>query len=425
MSTPLSGNLTTPYTPPFKVVRQYFIVATIVFILLNGLMLFSYQYIQGYHFQPRLLAFVHIGVLGWATLIIMGAMTQLVPVILETSLCSVRLSQWGLWLYLAGVAGITAHFWLLAGGAGGMASVAIIAFLAIILFAANIGLTLRKVKAINITVVHIIAAILYLASVATLGLLLGLNLTFPFLRGNHLDYLALHAAIGFGGWFSMVIMGVSYKLLPMFSLSYTYRTWPGWTAFGLVNVGILGIVIEFILGNPFYSAVLIAAGLFMFSYQVWLIMAARMRKTLDLGLRHTMLAYGYIPITALLGLYIALSHGIPVIRQRVVLIFGFAVIFGCITFLVIGMMYKIVPFLVWFHKYSDQIGKEKVPLLKDMFSERIGNVQFWLSNIGVPGVMAGLFIENQMIVAIGLTITFISSLLFGYNMFTIFTKRPG
>src|SRR3989304_3829323 len=204
MSTPFSGNLTTPYTPPFKVVRQYFIVATIAFILLNGLMLFSYQYIQGYHFQPRLLA-----------------------------------------------------------------------FLAIILFAVNIGLTLCKVKTMNITVVHIIAAIIYLTTVATFGLLLGLNLSFPFLRGNHLHYLALHAAIGFAGWFSMVIMGVSYKLLPMFSLSYTYRTWPGWTAFWLFNMRILGIIVEFILGNPFYSAILIAAGLFIFSYQVRIIMAGR------------------------------------------------------------------------------------------------------------------------------------------------------
>ena len=425
MSTPFPGNLTTPYTPPFKVVRQYFIIATIAFILLNGLMLFSYQYIQGYHFQPRLLSFVHIGVLGWATMIIMGAMTQLVPVILETSLYSVRIARWGLWLYLFGVAGIAGHFWLLAGGAKGMALVAITAFLAIILFVANIGFTLRKVKTINITVVHIIAAIIYLATVATFGLLLGLNLSFPFLRGNHLHYLPLHAAIGFAGWFSMVIMGVCYKLLPMCSTSYHYRTWPGWTAFWLVNIGILGIVVEFILGNPFYSAVLIAAGLLMFSYQVWLIMAGRMRKTLDLGLRHTMLAYGYLPITALLGLYIALNYGIPVVRQRVILIFGFTVIFGCITFLVIGMMYKIVPFLVWFHKYSDKVGKEKVPLLKDMFSERIGNIHFWLSIIGVPVVMGGLFIENQVIVAIGLTITFISSLLFGYNMFTVFTKRQG
>ena len=87
------------------------------------------------------------------------------------------------------------------------------------------------------------------------------------------------------------------------------------------------------------------------------------------------------------------------------------------------MMYKVVPFLVWFHKYSDKVGKEKVPLLKDMFSERIGSIQFWLINIGVPGVMVGLYLENQIIVGIGLTIMFIASLLFGYNMFTVFTRK--
>ncbi len=423
MSTPFPGSIATSYTPPFKVVRRYFIAATIAFIILNGLMLFSYQYVQGYHFQPRLLTFVHIAVLGWATMIIMGAMTQLVPVILETSLYSVRIARWGLWLYLLGVSGVAGHFWLLPTGGSGMTSVAIMAFVAILLFVFNIGLTMRKVRGINITVAHMIAAITYLATVATLGLLLGINLGFPFIKGNHLNYLALHAAIGFAGWFSMVIMGVSYRLLPMFTLAYTYRTWPGWTAFWFVNIGILGIIAEFVLGNPFYSSVLIAAGLFMFSYQVRLIMGGRMRKSLDLGLRHAMLAYGYIPVTALLGLYIALSHGTPVIRQRVTLIYGFTVIFGCITFLIIGMMYKIVPFLVWFYKYSDKVGKEKVPLLKDMFSEKVGTIQFWLISTGVPGVIAGLSIGNQIIVAIGLTIMFISSLLFGYNMFTVFTRR--
>ena len=102
---------------------------------------------------------------------------------------------------------------------------------------------------------------------------------------------------------------------------------------------------------------------------------------------------------------------------------GFTVLFGCITLLIIGMMYKVVPFLVWFHKYSDKVGKEKVPLLKDMFSERIGSIQFWLINIGVPNVMVGLYLENQIIVGIGLTIMFIASLLFGYNMFTVFTRK--
>lgn len=423
MSTPFSANLATPYSPPFSVVKQYFIAAIITFIFLNGLMLFSYEYIHGYHFQPRLLAFAHIAVLGWATMIIMGAMTQLVPVILETSLFSVRMTKWVLWLFLLGVSGIAGHFYIFSIRGSGMVSAAGTVYVAILLFVINIALTLNKVRKINISSAHIIAAITYLGIVATIGMLLSINLGYPFITGNHLHYLALHAALGFAGWFSMVIMGVSYRLLPMFTLSYSYKTWPGWTAFGLVNAGILGVVIEFLLDKPLYCSLIVAAGLFMFSYQVVLIMKGRMRKAMDIGLRHAVLAYGYIPLAAIVGVYIALSHAVPALRQRFVLIYGFTVVFGCITFLVIGMMYKVVPFLVWFHKYSDKVGKEKVPLLKDMFSERLGNIQFYLINIGVPGVIAGLLIGNQIVVGLGTAIMFISSLLFGYNMLVVFTRK--
>ena len=423
MSTPFPGSIATPFTPPFKVVRLYFIIATITFVFLNGLMLLRSGYISGFHFQPKLLSFAHIAVLGWATMIIMGAMTQLIPVILETSLFSVRMAKWGLWLYIIAVMTITGHFWFFATKGGGMAMAAGMLFVAVLLFVINVGLTLRKVKSINITIAHIIAAIVYLSVVATMGFLLGFNLSIPFIKGNHLHYLSLHAALGFAGWFAMIIMGVSYKLLPMFTLSYTYKTWPGWAAFSFVNLGILGIIVEFLTNRPFYSTVFILIGLIMFSYQVILIMKGRMRKTLDIGLRHALLSYVYIPVAAILGVVISLSNMTPDMRQRIILIYGFTVLFGCITLLIIGMMYKVVPFLVWFHKYSDKVGKEKVPLLKDMFSERIGSIQFWFINIGVPNVMVGLYLENQIIVGIGLTIMFIASLLFGYNMFTVFTRK--
>lgn len=423
MSTPFPGSIATPFTPPFKVVRLYFIIATITFVFLNGLMLLRSGYISGFHFQPKLLSFAHIAVLGWATMIIMGAMTQLIPVILETSLFSVRMAKWGLWLYILAVMTIAGHFWFFATKGGGMAMAAGMLFAAVLLFVINVGLTLRKVKSINITIAHIIVAIVYLSVVATMGFLLGFNLSIPFMKGNHLHYLSLHAALGFGGWFAMIIMGVSYKLLPMFTLSYTYKTWPGWAAFSFVNLGILGIIVEFLTNRPFYSTVFILIGLIMFSYQVILIMKGRMRKTLDIGLRHALLSYVYIPVAAILGVVISLINIAPDIRQRIILIYGFTVLFGCITLLIIGMMYKVVPFLVWFHKYSDKVGKEKVPLLKDMFSERIGSIQFWLINIGVPNVMVGLYLENQIIVGIGLTIMFIASLLFGYNMFTVFTRK--
>jgi len=58
-----------------------------------------------------------------------------------------------------------------------------------------------------------------------------------------------------------------------------------------------------------------------------------------------------------------------------------------------------------------------------MFSERIGNIQFLLINIGLPCVIVGLFLSNQIIIASGMAMIFISSLLFGYNMFTVFTRK--
>src|SRR3972149_2988769 len=195
MSTPFPGSIATPFTPPFKVVRLYFIIATITFVFLNVLILFRLGYISGFHFQPKLLSFAHIAVLGWATMIIMGAMTQLIPVILETSLFSVRMAKWGLWLYIIAVMTITGHFWFFATKGGGMAMAAGMLFVAVLLFVINVGLTLRKVKSINITIAHIIAAIIYLTIVASIGLLLGFNLSMPFIKGNHLHYMALHAAI--------------------------------------------------------------------------------------------------------------------------------------------------------------------------------------------------------------------------------------
>ncbi|MCH2288108.1 MAG: hypothetical protein MK481_11730 [SAR324 cluster bacterium] len=34
------------------------------------------------------------------------------------------------------------------------------------------------------------------------------------------------------------------------------------------------------------------------------------------------------------------------------------------------MLYKIVPFLIWFHRFSTLVGKVKVPLLKDVLPEK-------------------------------------------------------
>src|SRR3989304_9901023 len=109
MSAPM--NLASTLAPPFSMVSKYFIASVLSFVLLCGLMVLFSADIHGHHFQPKLLAMTHIATLGWITMVIFGAMFQLVPVVLEVRLFSARLGEIQFWIYTAGTAGLGYGFW--------------------------------------------------------------------------------------------------------------------------------------------------------------------------------------------------------------------------------------------------------------------------------------------------------------------------
>ena len=97
-----SESIVSAYAPPFKIVAKYFTAAMISFVMLNLLLVLNYSLIGGQHFQPKILSINHIATLGWITMIIFGAMFQLVPVVLETKLFSEKLAEIQFWIYLVG-----------------------------------------------------------------------------------------------------------------------------------------------------------------------------------------------------------------------------------------------------------------------------------------------------------------------------------
>ena len=261
-----SESLVSAYAPPFKIVLKYFIAAILSFAILNLLLVLNYTDINGFQFQPKILALTHIATLGWITMIIFGAMFQLVPVVLEVKLFSERLAEIQFWIFLIGIIGLVTGFWNFDTGMHLTAS-AIILNIAILIFSFNIIVTMTRVKKWNLTGLYLAAAIFYLITTAVAGLLLSINLGYPFIKISHLQYLNLHAHIAFIGWVSMVIMGVSFKLIPMFTLSHGYSTASGKIAFGLINAGLLGISTimhyEDLTIYFYISAILIVAGIFL------------------------------------------------------------------------------------------------------------------------------------------------------------------
>lgn len=440
----IGSGLATSFAPPFSLVRNHFVVSIIAYVSLTMALVLTAPWMQGHYFQPHLLGLTHLATLGWITMVMMGALYQLVPVVLETKLWSVRLAHLTFWIYLPGAIGLIGHMWIYGRGAG-LWSSGLLLLIAFGLFVGNLFATLSQVEKWNLTGIHLLAAFWCVLLAAVLGFLLSIHLGHAFLPGDHLHYLRAHAHLAFLGWVLLVVMGVAYKLIPMFSLAHGFSMTPGKWAFGLVSVGTVGLMTAWAFGGPrnleiFYSS-LLAAGVLAFLLQMTQVFRHRMRKQFDIGLQHSILSFIFLGIAALLGIaqFFVPTKWSQSLREGLQLLYGWVAFIGFVGFIIVGQMHKILPFLVWYNKYSNIVGTQhaplrilenirtrggaaSVPLLKDMFDERLARIELALMLAGFVITAVALPMADIAIFRIGALTLFASALLFLWNMITIFRR---
>lgn len=49
-------------------------------------------------------------------------------------------------------------------------------------------------------------------------------------------------------------------------------------------------------------------------------------------------------------------------------------VLGVIGFVVLGTLYHIIPFIVWVHRYSDELGFKDVPMIDDLYDDRLATI---------------------------------------------------
>ena len=419
-------SITSKMSPSYSMVKKYFMASILAFVILTFLMFLKADAVKGFHFSPKLLGLTHIATLGWITMIIFGAMFQLVPVVLQVKLFSEKLSEIQFWLFSIGVIGMVYSFFQFETDL--LAIFASLVSLAILIFIFNIFASITKVKQWEITGTYIIAALIYLLFTIIAGFMLAFNLYDPYFKSNHLEYLKLHAHLAFIGWVTMMIMGVSYKLIPMFSLSHGFSIKPAKWVFAFLNAGLILLTVEYHFPERTImlsiGTILIAAGILVYLYQIYLIMKNRVRKILDAGLTYTITSFAMMLIATALGVFLVFEkHLEPADLAKLSLIYGYLILFGFFSMVIVGQLYKIVPFLAWFHKFSVKVGLEPVPMLKDMYSEKIAKLEFYIMNSAIIGTVIAMAIENELLMYFSTGIMFLSSLLLLKNMYSIFFIR--
>lgn len=409
--------------PDASVVKPHFIFGSLSLFVLSVMIILADTNLLGAYFNTKILAITHMAVLGWASMIVFGALYQLIPVVFETTLYSEKLAKFTFWLFGFSVLFLTYAFWI---GAFSTLLIyaSILTFSALLLFIINVVLSYKNSKKKNISSKFVIAAIFWLAITELIGTLIVLNFKYNFFTEIHLHYLKIHATIGLLGWFLLLIIGIGSILIPMFLISHQLNESKLKKSFLLINIGLLGLVVNWFFINSilfdslFWFAIAIGT-LFFFSY-VLESYKKRMRKKLDIGMKHTMISMASVFLPMLISLIVLYRFELDSSTLfRVTTLYGFTIIFGFITTLILGQTYKTLPFVVWLEKYKGLVGKTKTPLPRELYSEKIAAAHFYIYLLFIISMILGFVLNNIWLIRIGSYAMLLVAILYNINVFKI------
>lgn len=359
----------------YKIVAVHYLLAGLFFLLLGILFMFSIEALSGHYFQPKILALTHTAALGWGVMIIFGALYQILPVILQKELYSIKLAWASLFFLLPGVILLIYSFWVFRPGLY-MQIAGMLLLLAVVLFNVNVFLTVRAKKAESISQEFIVTACIWLSLTVLLGTLMVFNFQYLFISKDHLSVLRLHAHMGIAGWFLMLIIGVSTKLVPMFLVSKYQKTYLLSMSYYFLNIALILFLLDSYLYGLNYKTYFIILlgfmGIGFYIVYIYKCFQSRIRRRLDLPMLKSLLSSvflvgGIVILPFLLNYH--LKH--EALAVKLSTFYGVIIFMGWMSMLILGQSFKTLPFIVWLKPYEKLTGKVKTPLPSDLVNNTL------------------------------------------------------
>jgi len=386
------------FAPPLNLIAPFFKFG-VIFYLLSMMSLLFFEPTFSYQ-QMDVAGWLHLFLLGFVMMVIFGAMAQLIPVVLEVGHVVVDVYYIILPLLGVGVSMMVLGFWLLPfllpyGG--------LLVLIAMIIFAFENIATLKKTTIKTLTVRTVAWSNGYLLLGILTGFAIALGLTGDLAIDINL-MLKAHVYAVLGGYVMLTIMGLSLTLIPMFSLAHGFDEHPIKRAFNILIVGVAVVFIGALIGLEIlmYLGYMISfVGVFFYIWQIYIIAMLTVRKEMDVWAKSMIFAFGSLVFSMMTGAVALITDSQSMLHTTV-----WFFLLGFVSSMITGHLYKIVPFLVWFERFAPLVGKEKVPMLHEMYSKQGANMMF---NFTVLGVVLGgfaLLIENEMLFKAGASFLF-------------------
>ena len=339
--------LTLEQAPPYTIPVKFYLTASLYLMILSIAALFYGLHISS-RFDYEVIGLTHIFTLGFITHIMFGSLFQMLPVMLGTAYTNVIRDAKIIYLFLnIGLICFTLGFFtntapfLYIGGT--------------LLTATFLYFSLRSLKtvftseAFNALTQNFAASFvaLFIAVVFGLSALLG---HFGWL--DSIKYGNVHIAFMLFGWVFILIMSVSYKIIPMFFVAKEFPLMLQKRLYIVVLLLLFLFAYAQIQEQSFMLSVvkvLLSFCVILFALFSMKILRQRKRARKDISITLWYFAMTNTIFAALLFTTATLLH------VNIYIYIGFLTLLGALYPLINAMLYKIIPFLTWFHLSSNMV----------------------------------------------------------------------
>ncbi len=397
--------------PPISAPVRFFLTAPL-FAMLGAVFIFMFEPVALMsRFSLETITVTHMFTIGFIAMVMLGALQQMLPVLAGVSLPKASL--------VATSSHLLISLGLVLMSIGLLQSMKVVIFIAtlslgigFLILLIAILIAISKVEFLTATIKGMRVAIGFAFVTVILGMYLLSSYGTGVMGESHLSFANIHAVLAIFGFAGVLIIGVSFQVIPMFYVTPAFHE--GYQKYLVLLVAtalLLWAVLSFVAVDFAWMAKAVLVVLFaLFGYLIIQKMSQRKRPIADITVYYWRLS----GVMAILGTLLWL--GSAWIEDEVITTVGVIIGGGFLMAVMSGMLYKIIPFLVWFH--LNGMGYMSIPSMGEMVHKKMALVQFVLFVLTLA--LFALAFWLPLLMKVGALTLFVSMVLLEINLVTAY-----
>jgi hypothetical protein len=383
------NGLSVDQAPPISAPLRFFVTAPLFGILAGILLLFSDLASLMSRYSIDAIVVTHLITIGLFGSVMLGALTQMLPVLASAKIPRVKLVSTLAHLFLV-VGLLSMAVGLELSNAALLWAASVLLGVGFVVMVVSMLYAMKGIQHLTASIKGMRMSLFFAAMIVFMGIYLLYGYVENDITQLHYEVANIHSTWAIFGFAGILIIGVAFQVLPMFYVAPRFKQFCKRRVVLLITAGLFIWMLLSLFADEYtlYAKLWIVTFFWAFATTVWIKFNKRKRPISDVTVWYWRAASIFLTLGAFLWIFDEFF------KHQYIVMVGILIGGGFILSIMLGMLYKIVPFLVWFH--LNALGYMTIPTMNEMINKTAAKLQFVLFVLALVGFIFAFYMPMML-----------------------------